>query len=75
MIKIDDLMSGIMRYGRGNMQDLVARTTSMSDVINYIQAERYLEFTHLISYVTTDMIDFKKKSDVIATPIQEPSPD
>ena len=72
MIKIDELMSGIVRYGRGNMQDLVARTKSTSDVISYIQAERYLEFTNLVSYVTTNMVDFKKKADFIATPVQEP---
>ena len=72
MIKIDELMSGIMRYGRGNMQDLVARTKSLGDVIIYIQAERYLEFTNLISYVTTNMIDFKKKTDVLAVPVEEP---
>ena len=72
MIKIDELMSGIMRYGRGNMQDLVARTKSLGDVIIYIQAERYLEFTNLISYVTTDMIDFKKKTDALAVPVEEP---
>ena len=72
MIKIDELMSGIMRYGRGNMQDLVTRTKSLGDVISYIQAERYLEFTNLISYVTTNMIDFKKKADVLAVPVEEP---
>jgi hypothetical protein len=72
MIKIDELMSGIMRYGRGNMQDLVARTKSLGDVISYIQAERYLEFTNLISYVTTNMVDFKKKTDVLAVPVEEP---
>ncbi len=72
MIKIDELMSGIMRYGRGNMQDLVARTKSQGDVISYIQAERYLEFTNLISYVTTNMVDFKKKADVLAVPVEEP---
>jgi hypothetical protein len=72
MIKIDELMSGIMRYGRGNMQDLVTRTKSLGDVISYIQAERYLEFTNLISYVTTNMVDFKKKADVLAVPVEEP---
>ena len=72
MIKIDELMSGIMRYGRGNMQDLVTRTKSLGDVICYIQAERYLEFTNLISYVTTNMVDFKKKADVLAVPVEEP---
>ena len=72
MIKIDELMSGIMRYGRGNMQDLVTRTKSLGDVISYIQAERYLEFTNSISYVTTNMIDFKKKADVLAVPVEEP---
>ena len=72
MIKIDDLMSGIVQYGRGNMLDLVTRTKSMGDVISYIQAERYLELTNLIEYVTTNMIDFKKKTDVIAAPVEEP---
>jgi hypothetical protein len=51
---------------------MVARTKSMGDVISYIQAERYLEFTNLVSYVTTNMVDFKKKADFIATPVQEP---
>jgi hypothetical protein len=62
MVKNDELMSSIMRYGRGNIQDFVARSQSMSDVISYIQAERFLEINMITSFVTSDMIHFERRN-------------
>jgi len=62
MVRNDELMSSIMRYGRGNIQDFVARSQSMSDVISYIQAERFLEINMITSFVTSDMIHFERRN-------------
>ncbi len=61
MVRNDELMSSIVRFGRGNIQDVVARSQSMSDVISYIQAERFLEVNMITSFVTSDMIHFERK--------------
>ncbi len=61
MVRNDELMSSIVRFGRGNIQDFVARSQSMSDVISYIQAERFLEVNMITSFVTSDMIHFERK--------------
>ncbi len=61
MVRNDELMSSIVRFGRGNIQDFVARSQSMNDVISYIQAERFLEVNMITSFVTSDMIHFERK--------------
>ncbi len=61
MVRNDELMSSFVRFGRGNIQDFVARSQSMSDVISYIQAERFLEVNMITSFVTSDMIHFERK--------------
>ena len=62
MVRSDELMSSIIRYGRGSILDFVARSQSVDDTLNYIQAERFLEVINLASYVTTDLISFEKKN-------------
>ena len=62
MVRNDELMSSIVRYGRGHIQDFVARSQSMNDVISYIQAERFLEINMITSFVTSDMIHFERRN-------------
>ena len=76
MIRSDELVQGLVSYGRGVVQDFVAKSTNLSDVISYLQAERGLEMGHLVSHVTTNLFDFQPKNIIppaVNVP-QEPPP-
>jgi len=63
MIKNEEFMSGIMKYGRESAKEFMARSQDVSDVISYIQAERYIELMKMISFVTTNLVTFEKKTE------------
>ncbi len=54
-------MDCLIRYGRGPVQDFVTRSQSVTDAIDYIRAEEYLEIVRLTSFVTTNLTDFERK--------------
>ena len=61
MMKNDELMEGLVRYGRWNVQDFVARSQSVYDVLTYIRAEQALEIVRITSFVTSDSVNFLPK--------------
>ena len=61
MMKGEDLMFGLVCWGRDIVQDFVARSQDVTDVINYLHAERGMEIAKKISFVTTDNMTFVKK--------------
>jgi hypothetical protein len=61
MLKGEELLLGIEQYGRWNMQEFVARSQDMTDVLTYLKAERVLAMVKAISFVTVDSISFEKK--------------
>jgi hypothetical protein len=61
MMKGEDLMFGLVCWGRGMVQDFVARSQDVTDVINYLHAERGMEIAKKISFVTTDNVTFERK--------------
>jgi hypothetical protein len=61
MMKGEDLMFGLVCWGRGIVQDFVARSQDVTDVINYLHAERGMEIAKKISFVTTDNMTFERK--------------
>ena len=61
MMKGEDLMFGLVCWGRGIVQDFVARSQDVTDVINYLHAERGMEIAKKISFVTTDNVTFERK--------------
>jgi hypothetical protein len=61
MMKGEDLMFGLVCWGRGIVQDFVARSRDVTDVINYLHAERGMEIAQKISFVTTDKVTFVRK--------------
>jgi hypothetical protein len=63
MIKNEEFMSGIMKYGRESAREFMARSQDVSDVISYMQAERYIELMKMISFVTTNLVTFEKKTE------------
>ena len=61
MMKGEDLMLGLVCWGRSTVQDFVARSQDVTDVINYLHAERGMEIARKISFVTTDTVTFERK--------------
>jgi hypothetical protein len=57
-----ELMQGIEQFGRWNVQEFVAGSQDMMDVLIYLRAERILEMTKVMSFVTEDSINFERRA-------------
>jgi hypothetical protein len=62
MISNEELMQCLISYGRGMPQDLVARSHSINDVIYYLRVECEFEILKLTSFVTTNLVNFQKRT-------------
>ncbi len=62
MMTNGELMEGLVRYGRWNVQDFVARSQGFYDALSYIRAERALEIVRMTSFVTSDSVNFLPKT-------------
>ena len=58
----EELMQWIEHFGRGNVQELVAKRQDMWDVITYLRAERNLELEKGMVFVTDDLASFEKRT-------------
>ena len=61
MIKDEDLLEGLICYGRAPVQDFVMRSHHIEDTVLYLQMERSLQMDRLISFVTRDLRSFEKR--------------
>lgn len=66
MLKGEELLLGIEQYGRWNMQEFVARSQDMTDVLTYLRAERVLAMVRAISFVTVDSVSFEKRTSLLS---------
>ena len=64
----EELILGIEQYGRWNIQEFVARSQDMMDVLTYLRAERILEMFKGMSFVTIDSVRFERKTDFWSSP-------
>ena len=64
MFMNEEFMRGIEHYGRWHIQEFVARSQEMIDVLTYLRAERTLEMFKVVSFVTVDSINFSRKTDL-----------
>jgi hypothetical protein len=62
MFTDEELIEWIEHFGRGNVQELVAKRQDMLDVITYLRAERNLELAKGMAFVTGDLASFEKKT-------------
>ena len=61
MIRDEELIEGLICYGRATVQDFVPRSPNIQDAIHYIQMERSLEVLRLTSFVTKDLKSFQRR--------------
>ena len=57
-----ELMQWIEQFGRWNVQEFVAGSQDMMDVVIYLRAERVLEMNKVMSFVTVDSVNFEKRT-------------
>ena len=57
-----ELMQWIEQFGRWNVQEFVAGSQDMMDVVIYLRAERILEMNKVMSFVTVDSVNFEKRT-------------
>ena len=62
MVESQELVEGLVRFGRQAVQDYVTRSQDISDAMRYIRAEQCLEIVRLTSFVTTNLVDFERKN-------------
>jgi len=61
MTKDEDLLEGLICYGRAPVQEFITRSRHIEDAIHYLQMERSLEVLRLTSFVTKDLMSFEKR--------------
>ncbi len=71
MLTSGELMQWIEQFGRWNVQEFVAKSQDMTDVLTYLRVERDLEMIKVMSFVTADTVIFQKRTGL--TPIAEGS--
>lgn len=57
-----ELMEWIEQFGRWNVQEFVAKSHDMTDVLTYLRVERDLEMIKVMSFVTADTVNFQKRT-------------
>jgi len=62
MAESEELIEGLVRFGRQAVQDYVTRSRDIGDTMRYIRAEQCLEIVRLTSFVTTNQVDFERKN-------------
>jgi uncharacterized protein YpiB (UPF0302 family) len=57
-----ELMQWIEQFGRWNVQEFVAKSRDMSDILTYLKAERNLELAKVMPFMTSDSVSFQKRT-------------
>ena len=61
MLTDGELMQWIEQFGRWNVQEFVAQSQDMWDVLTYLRAERSLELAKGMRFVTSDSVSFERE--------------
>ncbi len=61
MVESEELMCALMTFGRGSVQDLVARSSDVGDTRTYLLAELNFELARVTSFKTVDLMNFEKR--------------
>ena len=61
MVRDEDLLEGLICYGRAPVQDFVTRSRHIEDTLHYLQVEQSLHMARLISFVTKDLRSFERR--------------
>ncbi len=70
MVGSDELLSCLTRYGRSYIQDFVANSRDMSDVVTYLRVEFILNLARAMSFRTKDSVNFEREESIEDAPGQ-----
>ncbi len=56
-----ELMQWIDHFGRWNVQEFVAKSQDIRDVLTYLRAEGTLELAKAMKFMTSDTVSFQKE--------------
>jgi len=61
MMGYEELISGLIKFGRGNVQEFVIRSENLNDAISYLWAELLFDLNQYSTFKTKDLLNFEKK--------------
>jgi hypothetical protein len=61
MIGYEELMSGLIKFGRGNVHDFIARSNDVNDAVTYLWVDLSFNLARVLSFETTNLVTFEKK--------------
>jgi hypothetical protein len=63
MMRYEELMSGLIRFGRGNVHDFIVRSNDVdvNDTVTYLWVELGFDLARVSSFETTNLVTFEKK--------------
>jgi len=61
MLRNEELMSGLIRFGQGNMHDFIVRSNDVNDAVTYLWVELGFDLARVSSFETTNLVTFEKK--------------
>ena len=64
MLMGEEWLQGIEHFGRWHVQEFVARSQEIMDVLTYLRAERTLEMFKVVSFITVDSIHFSRRTNL-----------
>jgi len=61
MIGYEELMSGLIKFGRGSVHDVIVRSNDVNDAATYLWVDLSFNLARVLSFETTDLVTFEKK--------------
>lgn len=61
MVNTEELACGLVMFGRGNIQGIVARSNDVDDAVTYLRVEQGMELARATPFVTTNSLTFERK--------------
>jgi hypothetical protein len=72
MVNTEELACGLVMFGRGNIQGIVARSNDVDDAVTYLRVEQGIELARATLFVTTNSLTFERKK-ASTYPFNQPS--
>jgi hypothetical protein len=61
MIGYEELMSGLIKFGRGNVHDFIVRSNDANDAATYLWVDLSFNLARVMFFETTNLVTFEKK--------------
>jgi hypothetical protein len=69
-MRYEELMSGLIRFGRENVHDFIIRSHDVNDAVTYLWVELGFDLARVSSFETTNLVTFVKNDGLRYGPYQ-----